>query len=57
MSDFSFVPLRPFLCAALASDGRSNFVRVCINLITLSQKRHIVMRTAILCNGINSGQL
>ena len=23
----------------------------------LNQKRHILMRTAVLCNGINSGQL
>ena len=36
--------------------GRSNFVRICINLTTLFQKRHILMRTAVLFNGINSGQ-
>ena len=28
-----------------------------VNLTTLIQKRHILMRTAVLCNGINSGQL
>ena len=32
----------------LRSVGRSNFVRVCINLTTLIQKRHILMRTAVL---------
>ena len=41
----------------LRSVGRSNFVWVCVNLTTLIQKRHILMRTAVLCNGINSGQL
>ena len=41
----------------LRSVGRSNFVRVCVNLTTLIKKRHILMRTAVLCNGINSGQL
>ena len=29
----------------------------CVNLTTLIKKRHILMRTAVLCNGINSGQL
>ena len=32
----------------LRSVGRSNFVRVCVNLTTLIQKRHILMRTAVL---------
>ena len=41
----------------LRSVGRSNFVRVCVNLTTLIQKRHILMITAVLCNGINSEQL
>ena len=41
----------------LRSVGRFNFVRVCINLTSLIQKRLILMRTAVLCNGINSGQL
>ena len=41
----------------LRSVGRSNFVMVCVNLTTLIKKRHILMRTAVLCNGINSGQL
>ena len=40
----------------LRSVGRSNFVRVCKKLTTLIKKRHILMRTAVLCNGINSGQ-
>ena len=57
VSDFLFVPLRPFFYAALTKRWRSNFVRVCVNLTTLIQKRHILMRTAVLCNGINSGQL
>ena len=32
----------------LRSVGRSNFVRVCVNLATLIKKRHILMRTAVL---------
>ena len=32
----------------LRSVGRSNFVMVCVNLTTLIQKRHILMRTAVL---------
>ena len=32
----------------LRSVGRSNFVRVCVNLTTLIQKRHILMRTVVL---------
>ena len=48
-----------YICilSSLRSVGRSNFVEVCINLTALIQKRHILMRTAVLCNGINSGQL
>ena len=57
MPDFSFVPLRPFFCAALAKRGRSNFDKGLHNLTTLIKKRHILMRTAVLNNGINSGQL
>ena len=41
----------------LRSVGKSSLVRVCVNLTTLIKKRHILMRTAVLCNGINSGQL
>ena len=43
----------------LRSVGRSNFVMVLrkINYTTLIQRRHILMRTAVLCNEINSGQL
>ena len=43
----------------LRSVGRSNFEMVLrkINLTTLIQRRHILMRTAVLCNEINSGQL
>ena len=41
----------------LRSVGRSNFDKGRHNLTTLIQKRHILMRTAVLCNGINSGQL
>ena len=57
MSDFSFVPLRPFLCAALAKRWKVQFCKGLHTFKTLIQKGHIVMRTAVLCNGINSGQL
>ena len=45
-----FYLLRCFLSSMLPkrSVGRSNFVRVCVNLTTLIQKRHILMRTAVL---------
>ena len=41
----------------LRSVGRSNFDKGLDSLATLIQKRHILMRTAVLYNGINSGQL
>ena len=41
----------------LRSVGRSNFDKGLHNLTTLIQKRHILMRTAVLYNAINSGQL
>ena len=39
------------------SVGRSNFDKGLHNLTMLIQKRHILMRTSVLFNGINSGQL
>ena len=58
MSDFSFVPLRPFFCAALAKrwmvQFRQGFAYFNNNV---DSKRHIVVRTAILYNEINSGQI
>ena len=57
MSDFSFVPLRPFFCAALAKrwkvQFRQGFAYFNNNVYS---KRHIILRTAILYNEINSGQ-
>ena len=41
----------------LRSVGRSNFDKGLHNLTTLIKKRHILMRNAVLYNGINSGQL
>ena len=41
----------------LRSVGRSNFDKGLHNLTTLIQKRHILMITTVLYNGINSGQL
>ena len=41
----------------LRSVGRSNFDKGLHNLTTLIKKRHILMKTAALYNGINSGQL
>ena len=56
MSDFSFVPLRPFLCAALAKRWKVQFRKGLHKLNNVDlKKRHILMRTAVLCNGINSG--
>ena len=48
-----------YLAAVLTmrSVGRSNFDKGLHNLTTLIQKRHILMKTAVLYNGINSGQL
>ena len=48
MSDFSFVPLRPFFCAALAKrwkvQFRQGFTYINNNV---DSKRHIIIRTAI----------
>ena len=41
----------------LRSVGRSNFVRVCVNLTTLIQKLHILMRTAVYIYVYTSDQL
>ena len=38
-----------YMCAYIyICVGRSNFVRVCVDLTTLIKKRHILMRTAVL---------
>ena len=39
----------------LQSVGRSNFVRVCVNLTSLIKKRHILIRTAVIYIYIYSG--
>ena len=44
---FYFFPCVLSYALPLRSVGRSNFLRVCINLSTLIQKRHILMRTAV----------
>ena len=58
MSDFSFVPLRPFFYAALAKrwkvQFRQGFAYVNNNV---DSKRHIIIRTATLYNEINGGQI
>ena len=50
MSDFSFVPLRPFFCAAFAKRRKVQFRQgfAYFNNI-VDSKRHIVIGTAILC--------
>ena len=58
MSDFSFVPLRPFFCAALAKRWKVQFRQGFAYFNNnVDSKRHIVVRTAILYNEINSGQI
>ena len=57
MSDFSFVPLRPFLCAALAKRWKVQFRKGLHKFNNVDSKKYILMRTAVSCNGINSGQL
>ena len=58
MSDFSFVPLRPFFYAALAKRWkvqlRQGFAYFNNNV---DSKRHIIIRIATLYNEINSGQI
>ena len=59
MPVFLFVPLPPFFYAAIAKRWKvqlSNGLRK-INLTSLIQKRHILTRTTMLYNEINSGQL
>ena len=58
MSDFSFFPLRPFFCAALAKRWKVKFRQGFAYFINnLDSKRHIIIRTAILYNEFNSGQI
>ena len=58
MSDFSFVPLRPFFCAALAKRWKVQFrQRFAYFNNNVDSKRHIIIRTATLYNEINSGQI
>ena len=54
MSDCLFVPLRPFFCAAIAKCRKVQFRRGLHKFSNIdSKKRHILMRAAVLCNGIN----
>ena len=49
MSDFSFVPLRPFFCAALAKSWKVQFRQGFAYFNNnVDSKRHIIIRTAIL---------
>ena len=58
MSDFSFVPLRPFFYAALAKRWKVQFRQGFAYFNNnVDSKRHIITRTAILYNEINSGQI
>ena len=57
MSDFSFMPLRPFFCAAHAKRWKVQFRQGFAYFNNnVDSKRHIIIRTAILYNEINSGQ-
>ena len=56
MSDFSFVPLRPFFCAALAKRWKVQFQQGFAYFDNnVDSKQHVIIRTAILYNEINSG--
>ena len=58
MSDFSFVPLRPFFYASLAKRWKVHILQWFAYFNNnVDSKRHIIIRTAILCNEINSGQI
>ena len=58
MSYFSFVPLLPFFCAALAKRWKVQFRQGFAYFNNnVDSKRHIIIRTAILYNEINSGQI
>ena len=58
MSDFSFVPLRPFFYAALAKRWKVQFrQRFAYFNNNVDSKRHIIIRTAMLYNEINSGHI
>ena len=58
MSYFSFVPLRAFFCAALAKRWKVQFRQGFAYFNNnVDSKRYIIIRTAILCNEINSGQI
>ena len=58
VSDFSFVPFRPFFYAALAKCLKVQFRQgfACFKN-NVDSTRHIIIRTAILYNEINSGQI
>ena len=58
MSDFSFVPLRPFIYAALPKRWKVQFRQGFVYFNNnVDSKRHIIIGTAILYNEINSGQI
>ena len=58
MSYFSFVPLRPFFYAALAKRWKVQFRQGFAYFNNyVDSGRHIIIRTAILYNEINSRQI
>ena len=58
MSDFSFVPLRPFFYAALAKRWKVQFRQGFVYFNNnVDSKRHMIIRAVILYNEINSGQI
>ena len=58
MSDFSIVPLSPFICAAFAKRWKVQFRQGFAYFNNnVDSKRHMIIRTAILYNEINSGQI
>ena len=58
MSDFSFVPLRHFFYAAIAKRWKVQFRQgFAYFKNNVDSQGHIIIRTAILYNEINSGQI
>ena len=58
MSDFFIVPLRPFFCAVIAKRWKVKFLQGFAYFNNnVDSNRHMIIRTAILYNEINSGQI
>ena len=58
MSDFSFVPLRPFFCAVIAKRRKVKFLQGFAYFNNnVDSSRHMITKTATLYNEINNGQI